>query len=146
MTEQKSKAVYKHEFTVSESVVDQNDHVNNVVYVQWMQDVAVLHSESTGGIRAAEEAGGTWVVRSHNIEYLNPAFAGDEVIALTWVEKFQRVRSFRRYHFIRKNDSTIFARGETEWIFVDAETGRPRSIPDEVIQAYSIVPISEEPE
>ena len=53
MTESNSSATYRHEFTVPESAVDQNGHVNNVVYVQWMQDVAVLHSDAVGGTRAA---------------------------------------------------------------------------------------------
>ena len=85
--------VYRHHFTVPESAVDQNGHVNNVVYVQWMQDVAILHYEAAGGTQAMEEAGATWVARSHHIEYLKPVYAGEDVIALTWVENLRRVRS-----------------------------------------------------
>jgi len=145
MKKSNSNAIYRYEFTVPESAVDQNGHVNNVVYVQWMQDVAVLHSEATGGTRAMHTAGGTWVVRSHTIEYLRPAFAGEEVVALTWVVSFRRVRSVRRHKFFRKSDNTLLAKGETEWVFVDAESGTPRKIPEEVMRLFPLVAEDAEP-
>lgn len=145
MIEFNSRAIYRHKFTVPESAVDRNGHVNNVVYVQWMQDVAVLHADATGGTRAMHAAGATWVVRSHKIEYLNPAFAGEEVTALTWVVDFRRVRSLRCYRFLRERDKTLLARGETDWVFVDAESGRPRKIPDEVMRVFPLVAANEEP-
>jgi acyl-CoA thioester hydrolase len=145
MTESHSYSVYRHEFTIPESAVDENGHANNVIYVQWMQDVAVLHSDVSGGTRAMHAAGATWVVRSHQIAYLRPAFAGDEVAALTWVVNFRRVRSLRRYKFLRKGDNRLLAKGETDWVFVDAISGRPRTIPDNVMRAFPCVPEDEEP-
>jgi acyl-CoA thioester hydrolase len=126
--------VYRHHFNVPESAVDQNGHVNNVVYVQWMQDVAVLHFESAGGNALMDEAGATWVARSHHIEYLKPVFAGEDVIALTWVEGFRRVKSLRRYQFLRQSDNVLLARGQTDWVFVDIASGRPKRVPDEIIR------------
>jgi acyl-CoA thioester hydrolase len=137
--------VYCHEFTVPDDAADENGHVNNVVYVQWMQDVAVLHSDATGGTRAMRAVGGTWVVRSHKVEYLRPAFAGDRIQALTWVVNFRRVRSLRQYKFVRPVDNTIVAKGETDWVFVDAQTGRPRTIPDDVTGAFHLVPENQQP-
>jgi acyl-CoA thioester hydrolase len=92
-----------------------------------------------------EAAGAAWVVRSHKIEYLKPAFAGDEVAALTWVANFRRVRSLRRYKFLRKRDNTLLARGESDWVFVDARSGRLRTIPQEVMEAFPLVSVDEEP-
>ncbi|MBN2295965.1 MAG: acyl-CoA thioesterase [Pirellulales bacterium] len=138
-------AIYRHEFTVPKSAVDQNGHVNNVVYVQWMQDVAVLHSRDTGGTAAMHAAGATWVARSHWIEYLSPTFAGDEVVALSWVVDFRRVRSMRRYRFFRKSDNVLLAKGETDWVSVDADSGRPRKIPPQVAKLFTLVPENEEP-
>lgn len=140
-----SNAIYRHEFTVPGSAVDQNGHVNNVAYVQWMQDVAVLHSDRSGGTRATQDAGATWVVRAHRIEYLKPGFAGDTVRVLTWVSDFRRARSLRRYRFVRTRDATLLASGETDWVFVDAETGRPRKIPVEVVRCFPLLPDDEEP-
>jgi acyl-CoA thioester hydrolase len=101
-----------------------------------MQDVAVMHYEAAGGNQAMEDAGATWVARSHHIEYLKPVYAGDDVIALTWVENLRRVRSLRRYQFLRQSDNVLLARGETDWVFVDIETGRPRMIADDLISKW----------
>ena len=132
--------VYRNEFTVPEDVIDRQGHVNNVAYVQWMQDIAVQHFMTTGGVDAMHEVGGMWVARSHHIEYLTPAFAGDRVEATTWVASLRRVRSLRRYQFKRLSDGKTLARGETDWVFVNAETGRPSSIPEAIKQAFTLVP------
>ena len=131
-----STGVYRHHFTVPESAVDQNGHVNNVVYVQWMQDVAILHYEAAGGSQAMQDAGATWVARSHHIEYLKPVYAGEDVIALTWVENLRRVRSLRRYQFLRQRDDVLLAKGETDWVFIDIASGRPREILEDIISKW----------
>lgn len=120
------------QITVPAEVVDRNRHVNNVAYVQWMQDAAVQHAAVSGCTAMTQAIGASWVVRNHRIEYLRPAFAGDVLLVLTWVVDFRKVRSLRRYKFIRLTDRTVLARGETEWVFVDSVTGRPRAIPEEI--------------
>jgi acyl-CoA thioester hydrolase len=137
--------VYRHEFRVPEDAVDRNGHVNNVVYVQWMQDAAVAHSNAAGCTKATFDMGATWVIRSHRIEYLRPAFAGDEITVLTWVSNFRKARSLRKYKFVRETDGVVIARGETDWVFVDASTGRPRPIPDNVAQVFEVIPQDQEP-
>ena len=84
-------------------------------------------------------------VEKHRIEYLKPAFANEAVVALSWVADFRRVRSLRRYRFLRKSDDMLLARGETDWVFVDAETGRPRTIPEAVSRVFPLVTKDEEP-
>ena len=134
-----SKGVFRRRFTVPRDAIDENGHVNNVVYVQWMQDTAVAHSDAVGGTRAAVAAGGTWVVRSHHVEYLRPAFAGDELMVETWVTDFRRVRSTRRYRFLRVKDGTELARGATDWVFVNADNGRPTAVPEAVQACFTLV-------
>src|SRR6185436_1609006 len=95
--------IYSKTITIPGSTIDENGHVNNVTYVQWMQDIAVEHYSSIGGIEA-QGPDATWVVREHKIEYLLPAFAGEEIEIRTWVENIRRVRSLRKYQFIRKAD------------------------------------------
>ena len=118
--------VYRVEILVPAEAVDRNRHVNNVAYVQWMQDAAIQHSAATGCTRMTEAIGATWVARMHRIEYLSPAFAGEAITVLTWVADFRRVRSLRRYKFIRAADQRVLAQGETDWVLVDVATGRPR--------------------
>ncbi len=124
--------IFTYTFFVPAGAIDENRHVNNVQYVQWMQDVAVMHYGALGGVELAQSLGATWVVRSHQVEYFSPAFEGDEVEARTWVENLRRVRSLRRYEFVRKSDGKLLVKGETDWVFVNAQTGRPLAIPPEI--------------
>ena len=126
---------YSKTITIPQDVIDENGHVNNVVYVQWMQDIAVEHYASIGGI-AAQGPESTWVIREHKIEYFLPTFAGEDVEVRTWVENVRRVRSLRKYEFIRKSDGKILVKGETDWVFVDVKTGSPRAVPTEVIKVF----------
>ena len=126
---------YTKTIIIPNNSIDENGHVNNVAYVQWMQDIAVEHYASIGGIEA-QGADATWVIREHRIEYLLPAFEGEEIEIRTWVENIRKVRSLRRYEFFRKADGKILVKGETDWVFVDVKSGRPLAIPQEVVDVF----------
>lgn len=130
-------SVYFKTFLIPNTAIDENGHVNNVTYVQWMQDIAVEHYEAIGGVNPMQLLGATWVVREHKIEYLLPAFAGEEIEIRTWIEDVRRVRSLRKYEFVRKSDGKVLVNGETDWVFVDVKTGRPVAIPEEVFKVFS---------
>lgn len=126
--------VFTYTFVVPQSAIDDYGHVNNVIYVQWMQDAAIRHGEATAGYRLAENTG--WFAREHRIEYLAPAFLGDEIEVRTWLADAKRSRAYRRYEFVRKGDGKLIARGETQWIYVDLTTGRPILIPNEIMVLF----------
>ena len=128
--------IYSKTFTIPQTAIDENGHVNNVAYVQWMQDIAVEHYASIGEIKA-QGPDATWVVRSHRVEYFLPAFVGEEIEIKTWVENIQRVRSLRMYEFVRRSDGKTLVKGETDWVFVDVKSGRPLAIPEEVKNVFS---------
>jgi acyl-CoA thioester hydrolase len=132
--------VYVYDFRVPADAADANGHVSNIDYVRWMIEAAHRHAASTGCTAATRESGATWVVRSHWIEYLRPAFAGEGVTAMTWVADLRRVQSQRKYRFLRQADESVLAQGETEWVFVDAATGRPRAIPQPIKALFHVVP------
>jgi acyl-CoA thioester hydrolase len=139
--------IFSYSFNIPDTATDLNGHVNNVMYVQWMQDVATLHSDRQGcTYDSCREIGAAWVVRAHQIEYLRPAFAGEEIEVLTWVCNFKRSRSLRRYRFLRCSDQALLARAETDWVFINTETGRPISIPQQVSSCYELVEPGDEPE
>jgi acyl-CoA thioester hydrolase len=138
------ESVHRFNITVSAELVDENRHVNNVACVQWMQDAAIAHATASGCTAMTKAIGATWVARTHHIEYLSPAFGGDVITIMTWVADFRRVRSLRCYKFFRATDRKVLARGETDWVFVDAATGRPRAIPEQIRNLFIIV--SEEPQ
>lgn len=132
-------SIYSKNFIIPHSAIDENGHVNNVAYVQWMQDIAVEHYTFIGGV-IAQGPEATWVVREHKVEYLLPAFAGEEIEIRTWVENLRRVRSLRKYEFVRKSDRRVLVQGETDWVFVDSKTGMPRAIPEAVANVFLVRP------
>jgi acyl-CoA thioester hydrolase len=140
MQNQDLDPVYRYEFTIPPDALDANGHVNNVRYLQWMQEAAIRHYESAGGILPTLAAGATWVVRSHHIEYLRPAFDGERVEVQTWVVDLRRVRSLRRYRFVRVMDGKLLVKGETDWVFVNAQTGSPLPIPPAVVAVFTLLP------
>lgn len=136
---------YRHRVQVRDADIDQNGHVNNVVYVQWLQDAAVAHATAVGCAQATAADGAAWVVRSHHVEYLRPALRGDAVTVWTWIANLKRVRSLRRYRVVRDADGAVLARGETDWVYVDAGSGHPRAIPPQVFTGFVLVPDGEDP-
>lgn len=128
--------VYEHPVVAESDDIDANGHVNNVTYVRWMQDAATNHSGSAGATAAVVREGATWVVRSHRVEYLRPVMESDRLSVHTWIEEVEHVRSTRRYRFLRESDDREVARGETLWVCVDVSSGRPRAIPESVLECF----------
>ena len=138
MADEKHSNIHRFEITVGGDVIDENGHVNNVAYVQWMQDAAVRHAAEILADDIYERLQCTWFARSHHIEYLSPAFEGEIIEVRTWIAGYRRVRSQRNYEFVRLSDDKLLARGETDWVFVSAENGRPKTIPAEITDAFSV--------
>jgi acyl-CoA thioester hydrolase len=132
--------VFTKTFTVAKEAIDLNNHVNNLVYLSWMQEVAIQHSDAQGWPMSRYlKTGGGWVVRSHFIKYSHPGLLGDEISIATWVSGASQRSSLRKYLFWRERDQKIIAEAETRWVFVDIKTGRPCLIPQEVRSAFEIV-------
>lgn len=138
-------STYRHSVLVSQDAIDANGHANNVEYLRWMQEAAVAHADATGCTDLTRKIGASWVVRSHHIEYLQPAFAGDRLVVCTWVSNLRKVSSLRKYLLLRETDHTVIARGETNWVFVESRSGRPLAIPKQVFSLFEVVPPSLEP-
>lgn len=132
-------------FTIDRSSIDINGHVNNQEYVRWMQDIAMAHSDDQGWTTERYFAARTtWVIRSHFIEYVRPAFAGDEILAATWVADIGTQSSRRKTRFVRARDGKTVVDAETAWVFCDMKNGRPTDIPGEVRDAFPIVADADE--
>jgi acyl-CoA thioester hydrolase len=82
------------------------------------------------------ELGGTWVAKSHRIEYKKPAFEGEELEMQTWIESIGKILSVRCYRLMRSSDASVICEGETEWVFVDQRRMRPMKIPEVVIEGF----------
>lgn len=130
-------AIFEYRVDVGAGDIDRQGHANNVEFIRWMQDAAVAHSDAQGWDAARYAAiGGTWFVRSHQIEYLQQALEGDSLLVRTWVATMERVRSRREFRFEREGE--LIARAQTEWVWFDVARSRPRPIPEEVTAAFEI--------
>ena len=135
------------EIVVPQEAIDSNGHVNNVQYVQWMQDAALAHSASLGWPTERYAAlQRTWIIRSHSIEYFHSAYQGELLYVDTWVSTVQRIKSLRKFRFFRPADKVVLAKASTLFIFCDTINGKPASIPPEVVQDYPIVAANQEPQ
>jgi acyl-CoA thioester hydrolase len=138
--------IFRQELTVTDEAIDEFGHVNNQRYIAWMQDVATAHSAANGWPMARYlEIGAAWVVRSHFIEYLRPAFPGDKVEIFTWAANLALREVSRGYLFRKADDRRILARAETKWVYVDLKSGRPKRVPEELLSAFEAVP-ADDPE
>ena len=117
---------YERVFYVSPDDIDALGHVNNVVYLRWVQDVAAAHWESATS--PAERADIGWVVLRHEIDYKHPARTGDEVIARTWVGRPSAATFERHTEILRARDQRVLAQARSLWCPVHPRTGRLRRI------------------
>ncbi len=133
-------AIYLHQHRVLPAEIDDLGHVNNLAYLAWMQQAAIDHSAAQGWPAERYQAlGAGWVVRSHEILYLAPAFDGDEIVVRTWVAQTQRASSLRRFEILRPSDSAVLARSSTLWAFIKFATGSVTRIPPEVAEAFIVL-------
>ncbi|MGI6401276.1 MAG: acyl-CoA thioesterase [Thermoguttaceae bacterium] len=148
---------------VGKEHIDVWGHTNNVCYVQWMQDVAVGHSEAIGwDSKRYLDRGAIWVVRSHKVDYKRSSCLGNIILAQTWIEEMKRVSCLRRYRFIELPESitneevqnlcgftsssvfnfpgsTLLATASTTWAFVSTETFKPVKIFPEIVSVFQEV-------
>ncbi len=120
---------------VQDDDIDMLGHASNIAIVRWIQDVAVAHSEAVGlGFEAYARLGAVFVIRRNEIDYLRPLLRGDELQVRTWISNVAAAKCQRATE-IRKAD-LVCARSLTTWGFVDARSGRPTRIADEIREAF----------
>lgn len=130
MTEETQPVRFEHPFAVAAADIDDLGHVNNVVYLRWVQDVAAAHWESATTPSERAEIG--WVVLRHEIDYRHPAKLGDELIARTWVGRPTAATFERHTEIVRAADQRLLARARSLWCPVNPATGRLRRIDPEL--------------
>ncbi len=127
--------LFEYLITVPKSAIDDMGHVNNVTYLQWVQDIAKKHWED----KANQQIRNTyvWVALNHYIEYHNPAFENDELILQTWVHSFRGAKSERHTKMISATTKKVIVTAKTEWCLLYKETLRPKRILEEISILFS---------
>ncbi len=115
--------------------IDEQNHVNNTVYLRWVQEVATAHWRAVATPEAQKTIG--WVVLRHEIDYRTPATLGNKIILRTWVGKASRL-TFERFTEIRRDsDGQLLSKARTLWCPINAQTARPMRVPAEVRAQFS---------
>lgn len=125
---------YDHPITVQASDIDAMNHVNNVVYVQWVQDAAAAHWNAFAPSEIREKY--NWVVLRHEIDYRNAAVLNDQLIARTWVQSYAGVRSTRIVKIYRQRDEKLLVEAKTTWCLLTASNNRPARVGDDITNTF----------
>ena len=120
---------YQDTFKVDENALDALNHVNNVVYLQWVNDISEKHWNLLAGQEIKEKY--FWVVLRHELDYKNQAFLGDEITVSTWVGESSGVKSIRNVH-ISKGE-TILLKARSTWCLLEVKTLRPTRIKEDIL-------------
>ncbi|MBU7579131.1 MAG: acyl-CoA thioesterase [Porphyrobacter sp.] len=114
--------------------IDELGHVNNTVWVQWIQDMATAHWDAVA--RPEDRAAYFWVVVRHEIDYRGNVSEGAHVAATTWIEgPAQGAKSLRRVEFTDANGKRLVSAGTT-WAMLDKATGRLARVRPEVLEGF----------
>jgi acyl-CoA thioester hydrolase len=129
---------FSEEWQVRQYELDSQGHVNNAVYLNYAEQVAIDHAEAAGfGREFNERHDGGWVVRQHEIVYHRPAVYGDELRVTTRVESLGGARATRRTQIRRRQSAELLAEAVTQWTWVRRSDGRPARIPAELVSLYT---------
>ena len=123
------------EIIVSKNDLDELNHVNNVIYIHWVQEIAKNHWKSLVSSEIIKNY--YWVLLEHQIKYLHPAFLGDKIILKTYVEKTEVVKSNRIVEIYNTDTNKLLVTSKTIWCLINAKTKKPNRITDEIREAFS---------
>ena len=120
--------------------IDGLGHANNIVFVRWIQDVAMAHSAAVGlTVDAYRTIGAVFFVRRHEIDYLRPVLRGDNLLLRTWIGSMAAAKCLRGTQIARREaagSETLVSRSMTTWGCVEIATGRPTRIPAAIRDAF----------
>jgi acyl-CoA thioester hydrolase len=128
-------STFELEFTALPEHIDELGHVNNAVWIQWIQVIAVAHWEAVA--KPEHNEAYFWVVTRHEVDYLKPAFEGDVVSARTWIGEAPRGARSDRYVEFTGPAGHVCVRAKTSWAIIDRGSGRPVRVPPEVLAPFA---------
>jgi acyl-CoA thioester hydrolase len=129
---------YIRRFRVRHYELDSFGHVNNAVYVNYMQEAAIEASADAGfGTAWYREQGTGWVIRKLSIRYLLPALYNDELEVKTWISEVRRATCTREYEITRTGDAARIARARVQWVYLNSSTGRLARLPSEISERFA---------
>ena len=130
-------AYFEHKRTVKPEDLDELDHVNNAVYLRYVEDCARAHAEQKGfTLEAFKNSGVLPVVRRHEITYHAPATLGDTLVISTEVIQLGGAKAVRHNKVKLEKNDVLLVEVLTDWVWLDPESKRPKRVPQEVLTAF----------
>ncbi len=114
--------------------IDMLGHVNNAVWVQWIQEIAIEHWEALAP--AEHLAAYAWVVTRHEIDYRGNLKAGESVTGKTWIPDPPRGARFDRHVSFTGADGKVRVQAKSTWAIIDRHTGRILRVPAELVETF----------
>lgn len=122
------------QLTVTKDHIDDLNHVNNVVYLQWVQDIANMHWDT---LREGHDTSDyVWVVLRHELDYSGQAVLGDVITVRTWVGETAGIKSIRHVEFYK--GEKLLVKTQTFWCLVDSKTLRPKRITGDILKVLAL--------
>ncbi len=129
--------IHRRTFRIRSYECDAHGHLNNANYLRLMQETAFDASAAAGYDLARYQAmQRLWLIRETSLEFLKPLHENDRVEISTWISDFRRASSRRTYEFRLGPEQTLAARAYSDWVFLDAHTQQPASIPAHLAKAF----------
>ena len=128
------KVSFQHSIKVKLHDIDALNHVNNLVYLQWVLEISGLHWNSLATKQINEKY--VWVVLRHEIDYINQAHLNDIITVYTWIDQNEGVKSTRIVHIYCEDKLLI--KSKTVWCLLDAKTLKPKRIGEDILQLFTI--------
>ncbi|MBQ0767647.1 MAG: thioesterase family protein [Bizionia sp.] len=125
----------EYDITVTTNHLDDLNHVNNVVYVQWVNDIAKVHWEKVAPQVIKNDY--FWVLMSHTIEYKKAAVLNNTITVKTYIIDSSSITSLRAVEMYNSETQELVAKSETKWCFMNAHTQRPTRITPEVEELFN---------
>ena len=129
-----TRPVFEMGFVAAPEHIDELGHVNNAVWVQWMEQVAVAHWRSVADPKHQDAY--FWVVVRHEIDYLRAAVEGERIAARTWIGEAPKGARSTRFVEFSGPRGKLCVRSKTDWAIIDKAAGRPIRVPSEVIAPF----------
>lgn len=129
------RQVFRLEFTPTPADIDENGHVNNVVYLRWAQDMGTAHWRSLAPPDA--QATWAWIALRHEVDYRRALMPEETAQARTWVAETAQGPRFDRFIRIDGPDGQMCAQVHTTWVLIEQSTGRPRRVPEWITEMFT---------
>ena len=126
--------VFERRITAAAEEIDELGHVNNAVWVRWIQDIATAHWQAVAP--EAHQEAYVWVVTRHEIDYVRAVTVGETVTGRTWLGEAPKGARFDRHVEFVGEDGKTRVRAKTTWAIVDKAAGRPIRVPAEVAAPF----------